>query len=419
MKAFCLTMTAWFYGLFALATCGVATAQDWPQWRGPNRDGMVAAISIPQIWPSSLKLKWKAEVGAGHSSPVVAKGKVYLFSRQDNNEVVSCFSLDAGKLLWRKDYPAPYSMNFAAYAHGKGPKSTPALHDGKLYTLGISGILSCFEAETGNLLWRKEFSKKFAKTSPLYGVAMSPLVEGNLLVVHVGGHDQGALVAFDAKTGETKWSWEGDGPGYASPIAVEIDGTRQIVTQTQNYIVGVDANSGKLLWSIPFTTDYDQNIVTPVIHKSTAETRLIFSGLDKGTMAVKVSKRGNEWAIVEIWKNPEASMYLNSPVVNGDRLFGLSHLRKGQFFCLDVRNGKTLWTSEGRQGDNAAILSAGDFLFFLTNEAEMIVAKASAKAFEPVAKYSVADGDTWAHPVVLGKQILIKDASTLALWSID
>jgi outer membrane protein assembly factor BamB len=356
---------------------------------------------------------------------VVAKGKIYLFSRLDDNEVVSCHSLDAGKLLWRKDYPAPYSMNFAAYAHGKGPKSTPVLHDGRLYTLGISGILSCFDADAGNLFWRKEFSKKFAKTSPLYGVAMSPLVDGNFLVVHVGGHNRGALVAFDAKTGETKWSWEGDGPGYASPIAVEIEGAKQIVTQSQNYIIGVDAATGKLLWRLPFTTDYDQNIMTPVVYKSTtgnspaAGTMLIFSGLDKGTMAIKVSKRGNEWTTEQVWKNSEASMYMNSPVVKGDLLFGFSHFRRGQFFCLDIRAGKTLWTSEGRQGDNAAILSAGDFVFFLTNEAELIVVDRSAKGFEPAAKYTVADSPTWAHPVVLGKQILIKDASTLAFWGLD
>lgn len=398
-----------------LASNSLVFSQDWPQWRGPNRDGVLTPSSSPKSWPASLKFKWKNTVGAGHSSPIVVNGKVYVFSRQGENETVSCFNLDSGQLIWRKDYPAPYEMNYAAYAHGKGPKSTPVLQRGKLYTFGISGIISCFDAENGALVWRKEFSKQFAKTSPLYGVAMSPLVESNMLIAHVGGSNQGALVALEAQTGHTIWSWQGDGPGHSSPVVVDLAGTRQIVTQSQNYCVGIEAANGQMLWRIPFKTDYDQNIVTPVVYKD----MVIFSGLDKATMAVKIIKQATAWSAQQVWSNSEVSMYMNSPVLSGDLLFGLSHQRRGQFFCLDARTGATLWKSEGRQGNNAAIIGAGDVLFLLTTSGELIVARSSAKNFEPVAKYSVADSETWAHPVVLGKQILIKDASTLALWSLE
>jgi outer membrane protein assembly factor BamB len=212
-----------------------------------------------------------------------------------------------------------------------------------------------------------------------------------------------------------KWSWKGDGPGYASPIAVELSGSRQIVTQTQKFIVGISAASGELIWQIPFETEYVQNIVTPVVYKDT----LIFSGLDKGTMAVRVIRRGDKWATEQVWQNPQVSMYMNSPVVSGDHLFGLSHKRKGQFFCLDARTGETLWTSEGREGDNAAMLSAGEVLFLLTDNAELIVAKNDAKRFEPLKKYTVAASPTWAHPAIIGNRILIKDNSTLALLSLE
>jgi len=381
-------------------------AQEWPQWRGPNRDGIVAEFSVPQTWPESLKLKWKV---------IVAEGKIYTHTRQNEQEVVACLNLETGEILWRKSYLVSYTMNSAATSHGKGPKSTPVLHGGKLYTLSINGILSCFDALTGDLKWRKEFSNKFPKTTPLYGTAMSPLVEADLLIAHVGGHDQGALIAFDVETGDVKWNWEGDGPGYASPIVVELEGVRQIVTQTQNYCVGVSAATGELLWSIPFTTVYDQNIVTPIIY----DEMLIFSGINNGTMAIKVVKQGNNWSTEQIWHNPKVSMYMNSPVRSDDLLFGFSRQRGGHFFCLDVNTGSTLWTSDDRQGENAAILSAGEVLFLLTNDAKLSVVKRSAEGFEPITQYTVADSQTWTHPVILGKQIVIKDASTLALWSLE
>jgi outer membrane protein assembly factor BamB len=389
-------------------------AQDWPQWRGPNRDGVVASFAPPKVWPDKLRTVWKVPAGIGHSSPVLVGKRVYLHTRLDENEVVSCFDLDTGKQLWRDSYPAPYVMNPAATAHGKGPKSTPVVSDNKLYTLGISGILSCYDTSTGKLRWRREFSKKVKETSPLYGTAMSPLVDRGLVIAHVGGNDSGALTAFDANTGEIRWSWSGDGPGYASPIVAEFGGVRQIVTQTQKYIVGISASNGGLLWEIPFETEYSQNSVTPVVYKKT----LIFSGLDKGVFAINVVLQPNR-VFDNVWRNPDVSMYLNSPVVSGDFLYGLSHKRKGQFFCLDARTGKTMWTSNGREGDNAAIVSAGQFLFLLTDGAELIVARADPKQFEVLKKYSVAESPTWAHPVIIGGRILIKDVSTLALMSFE
>jgi len=396
-------------------SCSSVIGQDWPQWRGPNRDGVVSSFAAPKVWPEKLKTIWKVPVGIGHSSPVVVGKRVYLHSRQDENEVASCFDLDTGKQLWRDSYPAPYVMNPAATAHGKGPKSTPVVSDNKLYTLGISGILSCYDTATGKLRWRREFSKKTRETAPLYGTAMSPLVDRGLVIAHVGGNDSGALTAFDANTGEMRWSWTGDGPGYASPIVAEFGGVRQIVTQTQKFIVGISASYGQLLWQIPFETEYLQNSVTPVMYKQT----LVFSGLDKGVFAINVVLRGNTWATDKVWQNPDVSMYLNSPVVSGDFLYGLSHKRKGQFFCLDARTGKTMWTSNGREADNAAMVAAGQFLFMLTDAAELRVAKSDSRQLEVIKKYQVAESPTWAHPAIVGGRILIKDASTLALLSLE
>jgi outer membrane protein assembly factor BamB len=401
--------------LIALTLSSTCFAQDWNQWRGPKRDAVVASFSAPATWPDKLKPLWKVQVGIGHSSPVVAGKRVFVHTRKDENEVVSCFDLDSGKQLWTDSYPTPYKMNPAAVTHGKGPKSTPVVSDNKLFTLGISGILSCYDAASGKLLWRREFSKTNKSTSPLYGTAMSPLVDRGLLIAHVGGDDSGTLAAFDTGTGETRWTWSGDGPGYASPIIVEIDGTRHIVTQTQKHIVGVSASNGQLLWEIPFETEYVQNIVTPVVYKQT----LILSGIDKGVFAINLAQRGGKWVPEQLWQNTDVSMYMSSPVVSGDYIYGLSHKRKGQFFCLDARNGKALWLSNGREGDNSAAVLAGEFLLMLNEGAELVVLRADPKQLTVLKKYSVADSPTWAHPVLVGKRVLIKDASSLALLGLE
>ena len=178
------------------------------------------------------------------------------------------------------------------------------------------------------------------------------------------------------------------------------------MTQSQKYIVGVSAVDGKLLWSIPFTTAYVQNIITPVLFKDT----VIVSGLDKGVMALRLAQNGGEWQAEKMWENPAVAFYMSNPVLNNQVLFGMSHKNRGQFVALDAATGKTLWTTAGREGENAALLSAGDKLFLLTDNAELIVAKASSTAFEPLRRYTVADSPTWANPLLSGKCLLVKDA---------
>jgi len=389
-------------------------AQDLSQWRGANRDGVVTGFVAPKVWPEQLKSKWKIQVGAGHSSPLVVGKQVFLHSRQGENEVVAAFDLETGKKLWSDSYSVDYTMNPAARGHGKGPKSTPVASAGKLYTLGITGVLSCYDTTKGKLLWRKDFGQKFGAKAPLFGTAMSPVVDRGLVIVHAGGNDQGGMVALDAATGAEKWTWTEDGPGYASPIIVEIAGKRQIVTQSQKNIVGIWADNGALLWKIPFETEYVQNIVTPVQYKDL----LIFSGINKGVFAVRVGWK-DKWVTETVWQNKEVSMYMNSPVLSGNLLFGMSHKNKGQFFCLDAATGKVLWTGDPRQGENAAMLIAGTTIFSLTNDAELIITDTASKGAKVVKQYKVADSPTWAHPAIAGKKILIKDENSLAMFGLE
>jgi outer membrane protein assembly factor BamB len=376
-----------------------ALAADWPEWRGPHRDGIIS--EEPATWPDKPKLAWKTEVGIGHASPIMAAGSIYDFARQGDQETVLSIDPANGKIRWKQQYTAPVKIDPAAAGHGEGPKSTPLYANGKLYTLGINGILSAFDAETGKPLWRLNF-----KSAPDFGVAMSPIFDKGLVIAHIG-----ALTAFDAATGAVKWSWNGDSPAYASPIVVELGGVRQVVTQTHSNIVGIEAASGKLLWKIPFTTEYDQNIVTPLLYKDT----LIFSGVDKGVFAVRLKSGTPE----TVWKNKDVSMYMNSPVLTGDLLFGFSPLKKGEIFCLDARTGAILWTGPPRGGDNAAMLASSKTLYALTPDSQLLIAKPTAKALNEVRRYEVADSPTWAHPLVLPDGFLIKDLRSIARWTVN
>jgi outer membrane protein assembly factor BamB len=301
-------------------------------------------------------------------------------------------------------------MNPAARGHGPGPKSTPAVAGGRVITFGISGMLSAYDLTSGKLLWRHVAPA----TPPEFGTAMSPIIDGNLVIVHVGGQNKGALTAFEAATGGTRWRWAGDGPAYASPVIADIAGTRHVITQTQKSVVGVNAADGQLLWQIPFTTSFEQNSVTPV---ATGDV-VIYSGLDKGTTAVRVMRKGTAWATEPVWKNDEVSMYMSTPVIGGKVLYGLSHRSRGQFFAVDVATGRTLWMTQGRQGDNASIVLAGPLLLLSTTGSELIIARANPARFDEVKRYTVADSAMWAHPAISANTIVVKDVDRLICWSV-
>lgn len=382
---------------------------DWSQWRGPRRDGTMTT-ALPASWPATLTKRWEISVGAGHSSPVVAGDRVILHTRQDDREITRAIALSTGKELWRDHYAAPYTMNPAARAHGPGPKSTPAVARGRVFTFGIGGVLSALDLNTGKLLWRTPPPA----APPEFGTAMSPLADGALVIAHMGGIDEGALTAFDAATGATRWRWTGDGPAYASPVVATIGGTRHLITQTQKSIVSVNPATGVLLWQLPFTTSHDQNSVTPVV----TGDLVIYSGLATGVSAVRITRKGSQWEASPAWKNDEVAMYMSSPVISGTTLYGLSHKNRGQYFALDLATGRTLWTTTGREGDNASLIAVGAVLLISTTNAELIVARSNSAKFEEMHRYTVANSAMWAHPALALRVVLVKDVDKLICWAL-
>lgn len=382
----------------------------WPQWRGPARDGVASAFTVPTAWPAQLTRKWEATVGVGHASPVIAGSRVVVYTRQGTREMVAAHDFESGRQLWQQGVEAPYTVNPAAAGHGPGPKSTPAIGGGRVFTLGISGIFSAHDLATGKLLWRKNAPA----TPPEYGTATSPLIDGGSVIAFLGGKNAGALTAMDAATGAVKWEWKGDGPGYSSPIIATFAGTRHVIVQSQTKLVGVNAADGRLLWETPVKTPFEQNSVTPVVFNGL----VIYSGLENPTTALRVTaSQGKGWSVVPAWRNEDVSMYMSSPAATGNALFGLSNKNRGQFFAIDAAGGKTLWTTKGREAENASIVRAGDYLLLATTNSELVVARANATRYEEVKRYSVADSAMWAHPAFAGRTIIVKDVNTLTAWS--
>lgn len=394
------------------STFDLSVRAQWPQWRGPSRDGVVAAANVPASWTPKPTVRWTQKVGEGYSTPVVANGRIFVHGRQDPDEVVTALDLATGTPVWTAKYQSAFNKNKYASSMSKGPFSTPLVAGGMVYTLGTSAVLSALDEKTGAVKWRKDWSKEIDTSKMFTGTAMSPIIDSNLLVVHVGDDGAGAFHAFDPVTGAERWTLPGHGPGYASPVVATFGGVRQLITMTDKAVVGVGAADGKELWTIPFPDEWNENIATPVV----SGDLLIVSGTRKGTYGYRITRNGTAFSAAEAWHNAEVPMYMSSPVLDRDTLYGFSSKKKGQLFAQDVKTGAVKWATEGRTGANAALQIAGPNLIVLTTEGELLVLKRNPQKYEELQRYKVADSQTWAQPVLLKDGFLIRDASSISFW---
>jgi len=395
----------------AIAAAGpaVVLAQDWPQWRGPDRDAVVPNFDVPSSWPDALTQQWSLDVGLGYASPVLVGNSIYMFTREGDTEVMRSLNANTGEAIWTTSYEAPFDMNPSTARHRAGPKSTPTYSNGRLFAHGMTGNVTAYDAETGDQLWHVPGTG----VVPLFHTSMSPVVDGDLVIVHAGGHNDGALTAFDVASGTVRWTWNGDGPAYGSPMIFEFDGTRQVVVFSQEHFVGVSLETGSLLWSRPFTTSSTTTSQTPILY----DDMVIQNGRGNGVTAFRVARNGSNWTTEDVWHTDEVSLHMVNGVVNEDILFGMSHLNSGQYFGLDLDTGNVLWTSMPRQAEHASILRSGDTIFSLEDDAELIVLEHSRTGFNPIKRYEVADSETWTQPTLSGNRLFIKDVSTLTLWT--
>ena len=388
----------------------------WPGLLGPQRDGWVEHFKIPARWPKQLKKEWSVEVGAGYGTPLVEGQRVYQHARQGEEEVVWCVDLASGKQIWRKSYKNPFKIGGGGERHGKGPKSCPVMADGRLFTLSITGMIHAWDVESGSLLWRKDYRGKWEKgNQPNWGVSTSPIVDGERLIVHLGNDGVGALMAFDAKSGREVWSQGEHGTSYSSPLLVEIAGVRQVVQWNHETLAGVESRTGKLLWEYPAPhRSHNQNMPTPVFHKG----RILLGGENRGIKCLEPLLKDGKWSVNRLWHQRKVALDMSTAVINGDHLYGMSHFKMGQIFCLDPRDGTIRWLSEGRVGQNVAFLALEGHVAALRANGELRIIAADPAAYRARAAYRVAPDQTWAPPVLLDSKILIKDLNRLTLWSV-
>jgi outer membrane protein assembly factor BamB len=383
----------------------VALAQDWPQWRGPNRDNKVMGFTAPQTWPKELTQKWSVKVGAGDSSPVLVGDKLYVFARQDGDEVTSCLDAATGKVVWQDKYATQPATGPAGGIHA-GPRSTPAVAEGKVCTLGVRGVLSCLDAASGKVIWRKDTTGDL----PRFFTACSPLIVDGKCIAFVG-----ALTAFDLAGGEVKWKWTGDRASYGSPVLMTVAGTKQIVTPAQRSLAGIGVADGKLLWQVAFGGKYNSS--TPIIDGQT----VIYSNPGGGTVAYQIEKTDDSFAAKQLWKKSQVANQYNTPVLKNGLLFGLAPAGRAatNFFCMSEQTGDVLWTDSTQRGQCGTILDAGPFLVALTSDANLVVFQPSKEKYMQVASYKVAETPIWAYPILAGNRVFVKDRDALTLWTIE
>ena len=396
-----------FLAILLISSCTLFS-QDWPQFRGSGRDSKITGFKIPTKWPTELAQRWRITVGTGDATPVLIGKKIYLHTRQGSDEVILCLDAATGKEQWRSSYSVTAATGPSA-SH-PGPRSTPAYSNGKLVTFGISGILSCLDAESGKVVWRRENP---ANEFPQFYTGMSPLIVDGVCLAHVGTKDNGQFLALDLNTGKEKWVWTGDGPAYASPSLMSMGGQKHIVVQTEKNLLALNFSDGKPVWQVaapPSQRFY--NCTSPYIDGN----KVYYTGQGTGIKALEINKQGDQYIPKELWSNTEVGAKWNTPVLINGFLYGFSDQKR--IYCVNATNGKTGWIDNTVNSDFATVNDCGSVIIGLASTGNLIVFKPDPEKYTETAKYKVTETAVYAFPVISGSTIYVKDAESLIMYTI-
>jgi outer membrane protein assembly factor BamB len=385
-------------------------ASDWPQFLGPARNGTYSAPSS-EFSLKSARMLWKKDIGAGFSSPVLAGGKLILFHRIGNDEVVECLDAATGNRIWRFAYATAYRDDFG---FDEGPRGTPAVSEGRVYTFGAEGVLHALDLGTGKRLWRVDTHPKFGVKKGFFGAAASPLVEGNAVYVNVGGPNGAGLVAFDVRDGKVLWTATNDDAGYSSPIAATIDGVRSILCFTRAGLVAADPASGKIRFQFPWRsrTNASVNAAVPIVSGN-----LVFLSASYGTGAVLLRVSGNQ--IEKIWSSDESlSSHYASSVQKDEYIYGFHGRQEfGQNLrCIELKTGNVRWSVDGFGAGTVTLM--GDRLLIVREDGEAVLARATPQSFEPQTKAKLLSGVVRSYPAVAEGRLYLRNQATLAAYSL-
>lgn len=384
-------------------------SEEWPQFLGPGRDSRTAEVVKP--WSSAPKRLWKQGVGPAHSSPVVAGGRVYAFYQPADKpaDALAAFDARTGEKKWERSYPREaFTPPF-----GEGPRSTPTIAAGKVYTLGGTGVLACWKADSGDLIWKVDTLKEFQAENLTFGVSASPLVHEGRVYVNVGGKEA-SLVAFDADTGKTLWKQGSDKASYASPIAATLGSQPQIVFLTASGLCGVKPRTGEELWRYPFRDLLQESATTP-LH---AENLLVGSSVTLGSVALAFDGTDGKPAPTPAWRKGNLNCYFSTPVLVGtDTLYMLNGKLSINptitLRCVDLKTGEVKWEKPNVGKYHAALIRTGDNkLLMLDDGGGLTLFNHDRTAYQELAKAKVCNA-TWAHPALVGGVLYVRDETDL------
>ncbi len=427
-----------------LVCCNISLADDWPQWLGPQRDGVWREKGIIKKFDGVPKLRWKVSIGGGYAGPAVADGRVYVLDRQlskgvrnpsnpfargqlPGTERVLCMNETDGKILWKHEYDCPYEISYPA-----GPRCTPTVDGDRVYVLGAMGNLFCFNTKTGKLLWKKDFRKDFGAKVPIWGFAAHPLVDGDKLICLVGS-EKGTTFAFNKMTGKVLWSaLQSPDLGYCPPMIYEAGGKRQLIIWHPRALNSLNPETGKPYWSVPFTARSGLTIPTPRLHGDL----LFVTSFYNGPLMMRMAKDAPR--ATEVWRatgrservTQQLHAIMCTPFIEKGHIYGVCSY--GQFRCLKADTGERVWESlkpvtgaEGRWAN--AFLVKHEKRFFIHNEkGDLIIAKLSPKGYDEISRAKLTEPTNsargrnlvWSHPAFANRSVYLRNDKEIRCYSL-
>ncbi len=421
-------------GAFFLIVCCVAfqpnaaPAADWPQWRGANRDGVWTESGIIERFDSpEIEAKWRTPIGAGYTGPTVAEGRVYVHDRvtdPEQIERVHCFNWETGERIWTHAYPCQYD----GFGYTAGPRASVLVEGARAYSFGSTGHLHCFDAADGTVLWQRDLNAQYKIRMPNWGIAASPIIEGDLIIVQIGGEEEACICAFDKTTGAERWKALPDDASYSAPIIIDQAGQRVLVCWTGDRAVGLAPVSGQLHWEHPMPwKSWPIAIATPVLHQNL----LVLSESHRGTTVLRLSE--DKLQVEEVWSRKRSDLEdgkalhcLNStPYVDGDHIYGAGS--RGLLRCLRLDTGAQVWEDGSAVPEDRFatihLIRNGDRTWLFNERGELIIARLTPEGFHEISRAKLIDptlpqlnrrgGVTWSHPAFAYRHVFARNDKEL------
>ena len=394
------------------------TELDFPGFLGTNRDATIEGVNLASDWETQPpKLLWRHPVGLGWSGFAVVGDAAVNLEQRDANECVVCYDVRTGLELWCHAEQTRFKND-----HGDGPRSTPIIHQGRVLSMGATGILTCVELESGELLWKQSAFSDPDKQNLFFGMTGSPLVFDDKVLVTPGAGEGSAAICYSLTTGQELWRSGADHAAYASPIDVSLCGSRQLLSFNGDGLRSYDIQ-GKALWLHPWLTQGESrvNVAQPVIVESNADSDqphphgliLISSGYDHGTALLKVTRDENEWKSEVVWESKHLKSKLSNFVVHGNHIFGLDN---GLLTCIDIAKGQRVW-KRGRYGHGQMLL-VRDKLLIQSESGEVVLVAASSDSYHEFTKFPALTSKTWNHPALAGKILVVRNDHEAAAFEL-